>query len=316
MSSLGTRTKCDQSCGNGVVQLGVEECDDGNEFSFDGCSSNCLNETLPSKILKFQSSNLNIASFSTVSSSIVIPSTGFNINWDLQNFYIDVDITASCVENITINLEVFPFWPSSSSTYSIYSSDCSADPCTNHFNASFSSVSQSTLCSKSKSLDKNHAFQWPGSYPPSMGTFTISVSSNIPNRKIMLNNWAIRVVATCGNGVAEHGEQCDDANNSPNDGCFNCEIEPGFCGDGTYQQGEGCDDGNVADDVNCPWNCLTPGKSWACGDGYRSSSEGCDDGNKISGDGCSSTCSVETGNHTISCYFHVICQVFLKQLFD
>jgi len=31
----------------------------------------------------------------------------------------------------------------------------------------------------------------------------------------------------CGNGVVEAGEQCDDNNNVPGDGCFNCQFEPG-----------------------------------------------------------------------------------------
>ena len=29
------------SCGDGVVQVGVEDCDDGNENPFDACSNDC-----------------------------------------------------------------------------------------------------------------------------------------------------------------------------------------------------------------------------------------------------------------------------------
>jgi cysteine-rich repeat protein len=32
-----------------------------------------------------------------------------------------------------------------------------------------------------------------------------------------------------------------------------------------------------------------------CGDGKRFGSEQCDDGNKVNGDGCSSTCTLESG---------------------
>jgi cysteine-rich repeat protein len=31
----------------------------------------------------------------------------------------------------------------------------------------------------------------------------------------------------CGNGTVEAGEECDDNNNTPGDGCFNCQFEPG-----------------------------------------------------------------------------------------
>ncbi len=60
--------------------------------------------------------------------------------------------------------------------------------------------------------------------------------------------------------------------------------------------------GNACD--NCPsvynfsqgdWNANGIGDSCDCGDGRKYSPEGCDDGGTTSGNGCSSTCSVETG---------------------
>jgi fibro-slime domain-containing protein len=68
--------------------------------------------------------------------------------------------------------------------------------------------------------------------------------------------------------VIERGEQCDDANEVPFDGCYGCRLEPA------------CQDGNCAS---------------TCGDGQRYADEACDDGNVRSGDGCSSTCEEETG---------------------
>lgn len=72
----------------------------------------------------------------------------------------------------------------------------------------------------------------------------------------------------CGNGDVERGEQCEDGNDRPFDGCFECAREPT------------CEDGM----------CTS-----ACGDGERYADEACDDGNTRDGDGCSSDCSLEQG---------------------
>ena len=72
----------------------------------------------------------------------------------------------------------------------------------------------------------------------------------------------------CGNGIVELGEQCDDKNSVPFDGCYNCLADPS-CTAGTCQA--------------------------VCGDGKRYGSEACDDGNIRDGDGCSHDCEVETG---------------------
>ena len=71
----------------------------------------------------------------------------------------------------------------------------------------------------------------------------------------------------CGNGALDPGEQCDDSNKDPGDGCTPlCQIEDG-------------------------WMCPTPGQKCvmasACGDGILEGSEQCDDHNMTSGDGCS-----------------------------
>ncbi len=74
--------------------------------------------------------------------------------------------------------------------------------------------------------------------------------------------------SVCGNKSVERGEQCDDGNLVPFDGCNSCQAEPS-CNAGTCQP--------------------------VCGDGKRYDSEACDDGNIRDGDGCSHDCKVETG---------------------
>src|SRR5438132_1247278 len=48
----------------------------------------------------------------------------------------------------------------------------------------------------------------------------------------------------CGNGILDPGEECDDGNTTPCDGCTGCRVD--FCGDGRrcLTGGEQCDDGN------------------------------------------------------------------------
>ncbi len=74
---------------------------------------------------------------------------------------------------------------------------------------------------------------------------------------------------TCGDGVREGTEQCDDGNVVPYDGCgTTCKREPA---------------------------CVGGACSGVCGDGIVFPGEACDDGNTRDGDGCSATCALESG---------------------
>jgi cysteine-rich repeat protein len=87
-------------------------------------------------------------------------------------------------------------------------------------------------------------------------------------------------VGECGNAVVEPGEQCDDGNGDPFDGCNACKKTN--CGDGALEPGEQCDDGNFDTQDNCP-DC----KFAFCGDGYTQlGAEQCDDGNEDDTDEC------------------------------
>jgi cysteine-rich repeat protein len=89
----------------------------------------------------------------------------------------------------------------------------------------------------------------------------------------------VRVVSrVCGDGMRVF-EECDDANTKGGDGCSaECTIEEGY---------------------RCYPDPTAPGKDKCeklkCGDGVVSAGEECDDGNDKNDDGCSKTCTVETG---------------------
>ena len=130
----------------------------------------------------------------------------------------------------------------------------------------------------------------------------------------------------CGDGRLAFGEDCDDGNDTDDDGCSNaCVVAEGYdcpeagrkcelvewCGDGRQTGGEQCDDGATGGvavggdgcsaqcSLEADYSCPTPGEPCVslvvCADHIRAGSETCDDGNEEAGDGCSEICQVETG---------------------
>jgi cysteine-rich repeat protein len=131
--------------------------------------------------------------------------------------------------------------------------------------------------------------------------------------------------AGCGDMVVAAGEDCDDGNTVPDDGCendctFSCAVAAD-CDDGDACNGvEGCveaahlctagvgsDDGTLCDRDSMPATrdvCLGGACAASrCGDAFVDSARGedCDDGNGVNGDGCDNDC-------TFSCEDHAECQ--------
>ncbi len=88
---------------------------------------------------------------------------------------------------------------------------------------------------------------------------------------------------TCGNGVFEGDEQCDDGNTLNGDNCqADCTLPQ--CGDGIFDAGEQCEDGNTAPGDGCGSTCqnepIVDGDPFvpSCGDEILQTGESCDDG--------------------------------------
>jgi len=103
--------------------------------------------------------------------------------------------------------------------------------------------------------------------------------------------------AYCGDTVIDDlfGEECDDGRNGvTDDGCDDDCLLTTDCGNGIIEGIEACDDGvlnsNIIPDT-CRLNCQLP----RCSDHIVDSTEQCDDGNNNNGDGCSATCTEESG---------------------
>jgi TolB protein len=101
----------------------------------------------------------------------------------------------------------------------------------------------------------------------------------------------------CGNQIIEAGETCDPPGvpgpNPLQPGICRAAPAPActYCGDGIPNNGEQCDDGNGIPGDGCENNCTnTP----VCGNGILEPPvEECDDGNTNNGDGCSAACLLE-----------------------
>ncbi|HSA32813.1 MAG TPA: DUF4215 domain-containing protein [bacterium] len=104
--------------------------------------------------------------------------------------------------------------------------------------------------------------------------------------------------AECGNGIKEMGEQCDDGNMKPGDGCNpDCTLPAtsgGTCGNGIKESYEQCDDGNLKAGDGCDPDCTIPGVTGTCGNGVKEYGEECDDGNVSAGDTCNPDCTRPT----------------------
>ena len=97
----------------------------------------------------------------------------------------------------------------------------------------------------------------------------------------------------CGNGAIESGEQCDDGNRTPGDGCNAfCAIEPAICGNNLVEAPETCDDGNTTSGDGCSNVCVAE-QPVVCGNAVLETNEECDDGNLLNNDGCSNICEFE-----------------------
>ncbi len=97
------------------------------------------------------------------------------------------------------------------------------------------------------------------------------------------------VSPSCGDGVVQAGEACDDGNDDDTDGCLStCALAS--CGDGFVHTGvEACDDGNDDDTDDCLSTCALA----SCGDGFvHAGVEACDDGNGDDTDDCLSSCAL------------------------
>ena len=96
---------------------------------------------------------------------------------------------------------------------------------------------------------------------------------------------------TCGNGLVEAGEACDDGNRGSGDGCSAfCFIDALPTGVDCSTNGAAVCASGICDTTESPATCEAAN---SCGNSVIETGEACDDGGMVPGDGCSPTCFVE-----------------------
>jgi len=128
----------------------------------------------------------------------------------------------------------------------------------------------------------------PTSHYVGSDSFSYQASDGMLASAVAVVTITIAGVTTCGDGIVEGSEQCDDGNNVNTDGCLN-NCMTARCGDGVVQsEVEQCDDGNADNSDACLDTCVAA----RCGDGFvELGVEQCDDGNNSNTDACLNTCA-------------------------
>ncbi|QSQ13154.1 DUF4215 domain-containing protein [Myxococcus landrumensis] len=280
---------CVNTCGNGVVNPG-EQCDDGNLNPNDGCATECRVE--PGYA----------CSRPTNAPSVCVLSCGNNVQ----------DPNETCDDGNTTSGDGCS---SGCGVETGYSCTVAPSVCTTTCGDGF--VAGTEACDDGNTVANDGC------------NATCAVESGYVCTRP--TNGASTCTQSCGNGALNAGETCDDGNTTAGDGCSGvCATEPGYscsgapsacnttCGDGVVAGAEVCDDGNLQSGDTCSPRCLwengqacnasgvcesgtcNPHSDLCvtaniCGNGMLDGSEQCDDANTTSGDGCTATCTIETG---------------------
>ena len=298
----------EQTCGNGVVE-GLEACDDGNLNNGDGCSDTCEVEPGCGNGILDAGESCDDG----------------NVNdGDACDGACQVEPAAD-IADPGDSIELAGSLGAGNSLWARPQANCAAQQPADHFYEAFRIVNNTgadqvlTITAAWLADGFLHVFRDPplslancvigdddfngltGSQivnlPIAAGEVLVVVASTFTGGAA-LGDYTIDVLtqappAVCGNGLLEDGEDCDDGNLNPGDGCApDCTLEP-VCGNGVLEAGEGCDDGNLVNGDGCNDACQSEVPPAVCGNGVVEAPEQCDDGNLVNLDGCDALCTPE-----------------------
>lgn len=306
-----TDTPPPATCGDIIIGVG-EQCDDGNNTGGDGCSPICQNETANLFFSEYIEGSSNSKAIEIYNAS------GFTV--DLSGYSVAKYTNGAGSPTATINLtgnlisgDVYVLCHTSASPSilsfcddSTGSLDFNGDDAialrqgtnnidvigqigfrpTSEWGSGLTSTQDNTLVRKcgttqgdSNGYDSfDPAIEWDGYV-----TDTFSYLGS--------HNPTCVSTPTCGNGgPPEAGEQCDDGNTNPGDGCSaTCQTEMCPC-PLNWQGDQFCN--QICNIGACNWDGGDCGST--CGNSHLETGEACDDGNTNNGDGCSAVCQIET----------------------
>ncbi|APR82401.1 Multiple EGF-like-domain protein 3 precursor [Minicystis rosea] len=198
---------CGPICGDGQIK-GTEQCDDGNTTAGDGCSAICQVE--PGWEIEANSTIATANSFAAVSLSGKV--NGRITVGDKDYFAVVVPAgTGATITAATINN-----WAGN-----VCGGTTASDSVVTIFNAAGVSLATND--------DINSSTNWCSSISATFpaGTYYVEVKHHTSTSTLSYTLQVTQTkVATCGNGVLEASEQCDDSNTANGDGCSsNCQME-------------------------------------------------------------------------------------------
>lgn len=304
-----------KKCGNGTLDSG-ETCDDGNDASGDGCSSECKLESgyecltpgkpcTEKKVEVDPCGNGKLDSGETCDDGNQVSGDGCSDACEAEEGYTCSEVGKPCILATCGDENVDPGEECDDGENAM-EYDAVKGACT-------SSCQWAPYCGDGN-VDSEFGEECDGG----------GVDTSTEYNGCSLG--CTRSEFYCGDKHITHQEQCDDGNSVSGDGCDSaCKIELGYlcvdegmpckkidqdtetknCGNGTLDGGETCDDGNDKSGDGCSGACLVE-SGWVCEDGKKcreticgdsviEGSETCDDGNDKSGDGCSEHCLLEPG---------------------
>ncbi len=257
-SCTGNPSICTSTCGDGVVAVGQEICDDGNTAAGDGCDASCALET---GYVCTSGPAAGPCGFGGPGSVATVCGDGIPAGAEACD-----DMNTAAGDGCSASCTVESGW------------SCTGAPstCTMLAACGDGNVDSGETC------DDGNTAAGDGC-DASCGLETGYVCNAGPAAGPCTSGGPGSVVTSCGDGVVAGAEICDDANTAAGDGCdATCALESGFV----------CTVGPAAG----PCGSGGPGSTSAvCGDGIIAGAEACDDMNTAAGDGCSASCTVESG---------------------
>ncbi|MCC6622323.1 MAG: DUF4215 domain-containing protein [Deltaproteobacteria bacterium] len=304
---------CQANCGDGDL-LGIEECDDGGNANGDGCDSGCMEEP------GWDCTDTDDSVCATVCGDGIIRGTETCDDGKQCTDGSLCDDTADCVGV-----------PGGDATCAVRASDGCGLTCLVEDGWTCPNLAgNGGECVETCGDGKVRGIETcdDGDTAPLDGCSATCQEETGWDCPAVLGGAGGECAPVCNDGFVRGNETCDEGGAIPdsNGGCVSCQAQTGWtcpttdgnggtcvttCGDFLLRDLETCDDGNDDPGDGCDSSCLNEGVDhWfcpglitfiggqctpICGSGEIDGAETCDDDNTVAGDGCDSSCKIETG---------------------